>query len=127
MPESIAGEAKVFLDQDKKLTIELKLQNDFTLTWKAPRPLPWKTLFVLAHEDGLNRESLSGKGLIHSLEAILSSFINGSAKLSDETRQAIAKQLDSGKIIEFKNHRRGSNHGNLSRMSDVPQQAIKQK
>ena len=107
MPESIAGEARIYLDQDSKLTIELKLQNDFTLTWKAPRPLPWKTLFVLAHEDGLSRDSLSGKGLIHSLEAILSSFINGSAKLSDETRQSITKQLESGKIIEFKNHRKG--------------------
>ena len=107
MQESIAGEAKVYLDQDKKLSIELKLQNDFTLTWKAPNALPWKTLFVLAHEDGLSRDALSGKGLIHSLEAILSSFIEGRAKFSKATRQEIAKQLDSGKIIELKNHRKG--------------------
>ena len=107
MPESIAGEAKVFIDQDSKLTIEFKLQNDFKLTWQAPRALPWKTLFVLAHEDGLSKDALSGTGLIHSLEAILSSFINGRAKFSDETRQAITKQLDSGKVIELKNHRKG--------------------
>jgi hypothetical protein len=107
MPESIAGEAKVFLDQDKKLTIELKLQNDFTLTWQAPQALPWRTPFVLAHDGKLTRDALSGTGLIHSLEAILSSFIDGRAKLSDETRQAITKQLESGKVIEFKNHRKG--------------------
>ena len=107
MPESIAGEARIYLDENSKLTVELKLQNDFKLTWQAPRALPWKTLFVLAHDGKLSKDSLSGAGLIYSLEAILSAFIDGKAKFSKKTRQAIAKQLDSGKIIEFKNPRKG--------------------
>ena len=107
MPESIAGEARIYLDENSKLTVELKLQNDFKLTWQAPRALPWKTLFVLAHDGKLSKDSLSGAGLIYSLEAILSAFIDGKAKFSKKTRQAIAKQLDSGKIIELKSHRKG--------------------
>ena len=85
MPESIAGQAKVYLDKDAKLTIELKLQNDFKLTWQAPRALPWKTLFVLAHDGKLSKDSLSGAGLIYSLEAILSAFIDGKAKFSKKS------------------------------------------
>ncbi len=107
MPESIAGEAKVYLDPESKLTVELKLQNDFTLTWEASQSLPYKSPFVLAHDDKLTKDALTGRGLISGLEAILSTFIGGRVKFSDETRQAISEQLDSGKIIELKNHRKG--------------------
>jgi hypothetical protein len=107
MPESIAGEAKVYLDPESKFTVELKLQNDFTLTWKASASLPYRTPFVLAHEGKLNKEALTGRGLINGLEAVLSTFIEGRVKLSDETRRAIKEQLNSGKVIELKNHRKG--------------------
>ena len=107
MPESIAGEAKIYLDENSKLTVELKLQNDYTLTWEASQSLPYKSPFVLAHDRKFTKEALTGWGLIDGLEAILSSFIGGRVKFSEETCKAINKDLNSGKVIEFKDHRKG--------------------
>ena len=107
MPESIAGEAKVYLDEDSMLTVELKLENDFSITWKASQSLPYKTPFVLAHDGKLTKEALTRRGLINCLEGVMSSFIGGRVRFSDETRQAINKDLNSGKVIELRDHRKG--------------------
>ena len=94
MEEKIIGQARVFLDTDKKLSVRvMNLDYGINYTWKAPKALPLETKFTIIPNNKTIKGNIAGVDLINSLQAILSNYMGCKIELSESIREDIVKQF----------------------------------
>jgi hypothetical protein len=111
MSETIIGQARVFIDVDKKLTVRvMNLDYGINYTWKAPHSLPLETKFTIIPNDKTSKDNITGVDLINSLQAILSNYMGCKLELSESMCEDIAKQFPnkSDKTIDSKKTKKGA-------------------
>jgi hypothetical protein len=94
MSETIIGQARVYFDTDKRLTVKvMSLDYGINYIWKAPHKLPLETKFTIIPNDKISRDNITEVALINSLQAILSKFMGCKIELSESMCEDIAKQF----------------------------------
>jgi hypothetical protein len=94
MDKKIIGQARIFLDTDKKLSVRvMNLDYGINYTWKAPKALPLETKFTIIQNDKTSKNNVTGVDLINSLQAVLSNYMGCKIELSESIRKDIAKEF----------------------------------